>query len=61
MNEPLVVSPKDAGRLLKMRASDVYSLIHSGRLAHVRRGNRYLVPVVELEKFVADEIARTAQ
>jgi hypothetical protein len=58
MREPLVVPPKTAGRMLKMRSADVYAVIREGKLAAIRRNGRYLVPVVELERYVAEELER---
>jgi hypothetical protein len=55
-DRPLVVVPKEAARLIHRRASDVYAAIHSGDLRAIRRNSRFLIPMVELQRFVLDEL-----
>lgn len=50
----LLVSVPEAGRRLSVGRSTVLELVASGRLGSVKVGARRLVPVIELERFVAE-------
>ncbi len=53
-SETLLVSVPEAGRRLSVGRSTALELVASGRLGSVKVGARRLVPVAELERFVAE-------
>jgi excisionase family DNA binding protein len=54
---PLAVSPRVAARYLDVGHDAIYRLLGEGRLRSVKLGRRRLIPVVELERFLAEELA----
>ncbi len=54
---PLAVSPREAARYLDVGHDAIYRLLGEGRLRSVKLGRRRLIPVVELERFLAEELA----
>lgn len=54
LGSELLVSVPEAGRRLGISRSTALELVASGRLGSVKVGARRLVPVAELERFVAD-------
>jgi excisionase family DNA binding protein len=55
--QPLAVSPRKAAAYLDVGHDAIYRLIGQGRLRSVKLGRRRLIPVAELERFLADELA----
>jgi excisionase family DNA binding protein len=55
LTEPLLVSPRMAAPILGIGRDAVYELVREGRLRAVRLGRKILIPVSELEAFVARE------
>jgi len=53
--EPLLLSVREAARLLGLGRDSTYQLIREGRLRAVRIGRRLLIPRTELEDFVQRE------
>lgn len=54
---PLAVSPRKAAQYLDVGHDAIYTLLNQGRIRSVKLGRRRLIPVVELERFLADEMA----
>ena len=54
---PLAVSPRRAAQYLDVGHDAIYTLLNQGRIRSVKLGRRRLIPVVELERFLADEMA----
>ncbi len=55
---PLAVSPPEWPPATSMSGHDaIYRLLGEGRLRSVMMGRRRLIPVVELERFLAEELA----
>jgi excisionase family DNA binding protein len=54
---PLAVSPRRAAEYLGVGHDAIYQLLHQGRLRSVKLGRRRLIPVSELERFLAAEIS----
>jgi excisionase family DNA binding protein len=54
---PLAVSPRKAAKYLDVGHDAIYQLLHEGRLRSVKLGRRRLIPLSELERFLADELA----
>jgi excisionase family DNA binding protein len=54
---PLAVSPRKAAAYLDVGHDAIYQLIGQGRLRSVKLGRRRLIPLAELERFLADELA----
>jgi excisionase family DNA binding protein len=54
---PLAVSPRKAALCLDVGHDAIYQLLNEGRLRSVKLGRRRLIPVSELERFLADELA----
>lgn len=54
---PLAVSPRKAATYLDVGHDAIYQLLRQGRLRSVKLGRRRLIPVSELERFLADELA----
>ena len=52
---PLAVSPRQAARYLHVGHDSIYQLIGSGRLRSLKLGRRRLIPMAELQRFLADE------
>ena len=52
--EPLVYSPDEARKLLKISRGLMYEAISSGQIPSIRIGRRLLVPRSALEKLLAD-------
>jgi excisionase family DNA binding protein len=52
-NEPLLVSVREAARLLGIGRDACYALIHERRLPNVKIGRRILIPRQALERWVA--------
>jgi excisionase family DNA binding protein len=46
-----------AARYLDVGHDAIYRLLGEGRLRSVKLGRRRLIPVVELERFLAEELA----
>jgi len=55
MTEPLLVSVREAARVLGLGRDTAYQLVREGRLRAVHVSRRLLIPRVELERFVARE------
>jgi len=53
---PLAVSPRKAAQYLDVGHDAIYTLLNQGRIKSVKLGRRRLIPVVELERFLADEM-----
>ena len=54
---PPAVSPRVAAHYLDVGHDAIYRLLGEGRLRSVKLGRRRPVPVVELERFLAEELA----
>ncbi|MHB1739149.1 MAG: excisionase family DNA-binding protein [Actinomycetes bacterium] len=54
---PLAVSPRKAAGYLDVGHDAIYQLLRQGRLRSVKLGRRRLIPVAELQRFLADELA----
>jgi excisionase family DNA binding protein len=53
---PLAVSPRKAATILDVGHDAIYTLLNAGRLRSVKIGRRRLIPVSELERFLAEEM-----
>lgn len=53
---PLAVSPRKAAQYLDVGHDAIYTLLNQGRIKSVKLGRRRLIPVVELERFLTDEM-----
>lgn len=53
---PLAVSPRKAAHYLDVGHDAIYTLLNQGRIRSVKLGRRRLIPIVELERFLADEM-----
>ncbi len=53
----LAVSPRAAAQQLGVGHDAIYTLLYQGRIRSVKLGRRRLIPVSELERFLADELA----
>jgi excisionase family DNA binding protein len=54
---PLAVSPRKAAQYLGVGHDAIYQLLNQGRVRSVKLGRRRLIPMSELERFLADELA----
>jgi excisionase family DNA binding protein len=54
---PLAVSPRKAAQYLGVGHDAIYQLLNEGRMRSVKLGRRRLIPMSELERFLADELA----
>jgi excisionase family DNA binding protein len=54
--QPLAVSPRRAARCLDVGHDAIYQLLGQGRLRSVKLGRRRLIPMSELERFLAEEL-----
>lgn len=54
--EPLLVSMREAARLLGIGNTRTFQLVKEGDLAHVKIGNRTLIPLAELKSFIAERL-----
>lgn len=54
---PLAVSPRRAATYLGVGHDAIYQLLNQGRLRSVKLGRRRLIPLSELERFLAEELA----
>jgi len=54
-NQPLAVRPRQAAELLNVGHDAIYALLNSGRLRSVKLDRSRLIPVTELERFLAEE------
>lgn len=61
MTDPLLLGVREAARRLGLGRDAAYSLVREGRLRSVRVGRRVLIPRVELEAFLAREMAREGE
>lgn len=50
---PLTVSPERAAKMLDLGRTKVFALLADGELPHMKVGRRTLIPVSELQAFVA--------
>ncbi|WP_157376411.1 excisionase family DNA-binding protein [Amycolatopsis azurea] len=57
-SERLTWTVQEVAASLGTTTRQVYSLIHSGKLAHIRAGKHYLVPTAEVTRFVSDVVVR---
>lgn len=55
MTDPLLLSARDAAKVLGIGRDTCYALVRSGQLRSIRIGRRLLVPRAELEAFCARE------
>jgi excisionase family DNA binding protein len=60
MSEPLLVSVREAARLLGLGRDNTYALVRDGRLRSVGVGRKRLVPRIELERWIASELEAPA-
>lgn len=51
---PLVLTPMETAKLLRIGRGTVYEQIRSGRIAHLRLGRRILVPRAALLKMLEE-------
>jgi excisionase family DNA binding protein len=56
VTEPLVVPVRQASKSSGIPRDAIYEAVKDGRIRVLRRGRRILVPVAELERFVAREL-----
>lgn len=54
-DESVLLTVREAARLLRISRNLAYELIRQGRLPHVRLGRRILVPRFGLEQWIARE------
>ncbi len=50
--EPLVYSPNEARKLLKISRGLIYEAINTGRIPSIRIGRRILIPRVALDRLL---------
>jgi excisionase family DNA binding protein len=50
--EPLVVGVKEAGRLLAIKQTSVYGLLHSGELAFIKIGRSTRIELAALREYL---------
>ncbi len=53
--EPVVLTVREAARLLRISRHLAYDLVHQGRLPSIRLGRRILIPRHGLEQWIARE------
>jgi excisionase family DNA binding protein len=58
VTEPLLMSVREAARLIGIGRDCTYCLIREGRLPAVRVGRRILVPRAALERWIDDQISQ---
>ena len=51
-NEPLVYSPDEARKILKISRGLIYEAIHAGQIPSIRIGRRILIPRSGLERLL---------
>ena len=51
---PILVSEREAGRLLGVTPRTVFAFRQRGEIPHVKIGSRVLYPLAALERFVAE-------
>ena len=56
MSEPLLVTPKEAAKLLSISRSKTYELIASGTLPSITLGYSRRVPLAELREFIRNSV-----
>ncbi len=54
---PLAVSPREAAVYLGVGHDAVYQLLNQGRIRLVKLSRRRLIPMSELERFLAEEMS----
>lgn len=57
----LVISVRDAGRLLGLSKNSAYQACKRGQIPSIRCGGRILVPVAKLEQLLGREIGNPAE
>ena len=60
MTEPLLVGFREAARRLGIGRDATYTAVREGRIRSLSVGRRVLIPVRELDDFVAREVNRDA-
>jgi excisionase family DNA binding protein len=58
---PLLVSTRDAAKLLSISERMLYTITSSGHIGRVKVGARTLYPVAELRRYVVENLATTCQ
>ena len=53
-----VLTVAETAQVLRIAAITVYKAIEAGRIPSIRLGDRHLIPVVQLKKLLAGELAR---
>ncbi len=56
--EPALLNVTEAARYLACGRTTLFMILREGRIRSIRRGRRRLIPRSELDKFVAEEVAR---
>jgi excisionase family DNA binding protein len=54
----LLLRPAEAAEMLAVSRSRVYELISAGVIPHIRIGGSLRVPVAELDRWVAEQVAK---
>ena len=52
--ERLIVTPEEAGKMLRIRPATIRELCDMGEIAHYKVGRYYKIPVEALKKYVHD-------
>jgi excisionase family DNA binding protein len=55
---PDYLTVEELGRLLRVSRPTAYKLVTSGQVPRVRVGNQWRIPWTELERHLADSVAR---
>lgn len=56
--EKLIVTPKEAARMMNMSTKEMYELLNEGIIkAYIRKGG-WKVPVKSLEKYIAEQLEK---
>ena len=59
-SETLLLTVREAGKLLRVSRNRCYELIRQGRIPHLRLGRRILIPRHGLETWINEEAGVTA-
>jgi len=57
-NEPLLLTPRDLGRLLRLGRNKTYELIASGTIPVLRFGRAIRIPRLAMEEWIVEQSRR---
>lgn len=59
MEERKVLTPAEVARQLRCHPKTVYKMLHEQQLPHIKAGDKFLIPIVALDRYLANTGSQT--